>query len=46
MEQANVAVVPGAAFGEDSCLRFSYAISMEELSEGFDRISRAVAALK
>jgi aspartate aminotransferase len=46
MEQANVAVVPGSAFGEDSCLRFSYAISMEELSEGFDRISRAVAALK
>ncbi len=46
MEQANVAVVPGSAFGEDACLRFSYAISMEELSEGFDRISRAVAALE
>ncbi|HBD08269.1 MAG TPA: aspartate aminotransferase [Syntrophobacteraceae bacterium] len=46
MEKANVAVVPGSAFGEDSCLRFSYAISMEELTEGFDRISRAIAALK
>ncbi len=45
MEQANVAVVPGSAFGEDSCLRFSYAISMEELTEGFNRIAGAVAAL-
>jgi aspartate aminotransferase len=45
MEKANVAVVPGSAFGEDSCLRFSYAISMEDLKEGFDRIAKAVAAL-
>jgi aspartate aminotransferase len=45
MEQANVAVVPGGAFGEDSCLRLSYAISMEDLKEGFDRIAKAVAVL-
>lgn len=37
MERAHVAVVPGIAFGEDRCLRFSYALSMEELKDGFDR---------
>jgi aspartate aminotransferase len=46
MEKANVAVVPGSAFGDDNCLRFSYAISMEELEEGFDRIAKALAALE
>ena len=46
MEQANVAVVPGSAFGEDSCLRFSYALSMEELTEGFNRLVQAVASLR
>jgi aspartate aminotransferase len=45
MEKANVAVVPGSAFGEDSCLRFSYALSMEDLTEGFNRLAAAVAAL-
>ena len=45
MEEAKVAVVPGSAFGEDACLRFSYAISMEDLKEGFDRIAQAVGAL-
>jgi aspartate aminotransferase len=46
MEKANVAVVPGSAFGEDSCLRFSYALSMEELTEGFNRLVAAIAALR
>jgi aspartate aminotransferase len=46
MEQANVAVVPGSAFGEDACLRFSYALSMEELTEGFNRLVRAIAVLR
>jgi aspartate aminotransferase len=46
MEKANVAVVPGSAFGEDSCLRFSYALSMEDLTEGFNRLAAAVAALR
>jgi aspartate aminotransferase len=46
MEEAKVAVVPGSAFGEDACLRFSYAISLEELIEGFNRIAGAIAALR
>ncbi len=45
MEHAHVAVVPGGAFGEDRCLRLSYALSMEDLKEGFDRIATALSEL-
>lgn len=45
MEKAHVAVVPGSAFGEDRCLRLSYALSMEDLKEGFDRLAEALGAL-
>jgi len=40
LEKAGVAVVPGAAFGEagKSCIRFSYASSMEDIEEGLKRI--------
>jgi aspartate aminotransferase len=46
MEAAHVAVVPGVAFGEDHCLRFSYALSMEEIEEGFRSVAKALKALK
>ena len=46
MEKAHVAVVPGSAFGEDRCIRFSYALSMDDLREGFDRIERALKMLQ
>ncbi len=45
MEHAHVAVVPGGAFGEDRCLRLSYALSMEDLKEGFDRVYKALTRL-
>ncbi|MGV8074847.1 MAG: pyridoxal phosphate-dependent aminotransferase [Syntrophobacteraceae bacterium] len=45
MEQAHVALVPGSAFGEDKCLRFSFALSMDDLKEGFDRIGEALSRL-
>lgn len=45
MDKAHVAVVPGSAFGEDRCIRFSYALSMDDLKEGFDRIEKALALL-
>ncbi|GLI33995.1 pyridoxal phosphate-dependent aminotransferase [Desulforhabdus amnigena] len=45
MEIAHVAVVPGSAFGEDHCLRLSYALSMEDLQEGFARVARALENL-
>src|SRR5208337_4356425 len=45
MEEAHVAVVPGSAFGEDNCTRFSYALSMDEIEQGFDDIKRALKKL-
>ncbi len=45
MEAAHLALVPGSAFGEDDCIRISYALSMEDLKEGFDRLERALQAL-
>ncbi|RMF91182.1 MAG: pyridoxal phosphate-dependent aminotransferase [Methanobacteriota archaeon] len=44
LEEAKVAVVPGAAFGEagEGFLRFSYATSMENIEKGMERIRRAV----
>lgn len=44
LEQARVAVVPGAAFGADEHVRVSFACSREELEEGLDRIAAAIAA--
>lgn len=43
LEKAEVAVIPGGAFGEagDHCIRFSYASSMKDIEEGLRRI-RAV----
>ena len=46
MEDAHVAVVPGSAFGEDNCTRFSYALSMDEIEQGFDGIKRALQKLR
>lgn len=45
MEEAHVAVVPGSAFGEDNCTRFSYALSIDEIEQGFDAIKRALQKL-
>jgi aspartate aminotransferase len=45
MEAAHLAVVPGSAFGEDHCIRISYALSMDDLKEGFDRLAKALQAL-
>ncbi len=38
LESAQVAVVPGAAFGSPNHIRISYATSMEKLRTGLDRI--------
>jgi len=37
LSKANVAVVPGIAFGDDRTLRFSYATSMDVIKKGIDR---------
>lgn len=40
LEEAGVAVVPGAAFGNDFHIRLSYAASMDEINEGMDRLEK------
>ncbi|MFC1509850.1 pyridoxal phosphate-dependent aminotransferase, partial [Candidatus Omnitrophota bacterium] len=38
LDEANVAVVPGKAFGSDRHIRFSFATSMDNIEKGMDRI--------
>lgn len=45
LDEARVAVVPGAAFGADDFVRISYATSMERLHEGIRRLDAALRAL-
>lgn len=45
LEEANVSVVTGAAFGAPDCVRLSYAASEEELKEALKRIKGALAKL-
>jgi len=44
LEEAKVAVVPGAAFGDDRFLRFSYATSRENIAAGMDRLAAVLAS--
>jgi aspartate aminotransferase len=37
LSKANVAVVPGAAFGDDRTVRFSYATGLDVIKKGMDR---------
>lgn len=43
LEQADVAVVPGEAFGPSGYLRFSYALGDAELLEGIQRLQKLFA---
>lgn len=45
LEEAKVAVVSGDAFGADNHIRISYAISMESICKGLDRIEDALKNL-
>jgi aspartate/methionine/tyrosine aminotransferase len=46
LDEAHVAVTPGAAFGANAegYLRFSYASSLERIGEGLDRLGRFLAS--
>lgn len=46
LDKANVATVPGDAFGDPNCIRLSYATSMDLLTKAVDRIKLALAELK
>ena len=45
LDEANVATVPGAAFGSDDHIRLSYATSLKNIEEGVKRIKNAIAKL-
>ncbi len=41
-----VALIPGIAFGDDKSIRLSYAISMEDIKEGLNRLEQFISELK
>ena len=43
LEKAEVAVVPGSAFGSPGHIRLSYATSLEKLEEAVARIKRVIS---
>jgi aspartate/methionine/tyrosine aminotransferase len=45
LEQARVALVPGDAFGANGHIRISFAVSMERIREGMQRITEALSQL-
>ena len=46
LEEANVAVVGGDSFGDDNCIRLSYAAAEDKLKEAVKRIKEALAKLE
>ncbi len=45
LESQKVTVVPGMAFGADNYVRLSYAISMDKIKKGLDRIEKFMSEL-
>ncbi|MBM2841274.1 MAG: pyridoxal phosphate-dependent aminotransferase, partial [Bacteroidetes bacterium] len=45
LENHGVATIPGFAFGDDKCLRISYACSMGDLEKGMKRLKGALEEL-
>jgi aspartate aminotransferase len=46
LENAHVSLVPGGAFGDESCVRLSYAASEEDLKKALNRMKESLAKLK
>lgn len=46
LDEGHLALVPGAAFGEDNYIRFSYATSEENLREALKRMKEALSKLQ
>ena len=44
--KCGIALVPGIAFGDDNCIRLSYAISIEDIKEGLRRLKEFIGELK
>ena len=45
LNEARLALVPGSAFGAERYMRFSYATSMENLSDAVNRLKEALGKL-
>ncbi len=45
LKKAHIALVPGSAFGDDECVRFSYATSNDLLTEAVSRMKKALEKL-
>lgn len=45
LNEQNVGLVPGIAFGNDNCVRMSYACSEEQIEKGIDRIKKALGKI-
>ena len=45
LQEAHVALVSGSAFGEDNCIRFSYATSEDLITEAMRRVKEALSKL-
>ena len=46
LNKGHVSTVSGSAFGDDDCIRISFANNMENIEKGFTRIKDALAKLK
>ena len=46
LDQEKLAAVPGDAFGDDRCIRLSYACSEELIRKSLDRLASFCASLK
>lgn len=42
LEEAQVALVPGSAFGDDKCIRFSYAVADDVLEDALSRVAKVL----
>ncbi|MDK1031437.1 MAG: pyridoxal phosphate-dependent aminotransferase [Planctomycetia bacterium] len=40
LADVHVALVPGAAFGDDACVRLSFATSLQQIEKGLERLER------
>ncbi|MCX7765794.1 MAG: pyridoxal phosphate-dependent aminotransferase, partial [Candidatus Sumerlaeia bacterium] len=45
LEKAKVAVVPGVAFGDDRCIRLSYATGLDKIKAGLERIEQVLTKI-
>jgi aspartate aminotransferase len=46
LDQGGVALVPGAAFGDDRCMRISYALDQDLLVDALDKIGAVLTSLR